>query len=53
VEKRELIIILQEVKMLKRGEVLKWLDAYDIQKYPAPVYDELVVEQRPHRSPGS
>ncbi|SHI56503.1 hypothetical protein SAMN02745219_00611 [Desulfofundulus thermosubterraneus DSM 16057] len=34
--------------MLKRDEVLKRLDAYDIQKYPASVYDELVVEQRPY-----
>jgi hypothetical protein len=40
---------LQEViTVLKRDEVLKWLAAYDIQKYPTSVYDELVVEQLPY-----
>ena len=34
--------------MLKSDGVLKWLDAYDVQKYPASVYVELVVEQRPY-----
>lgn len=36
------------ITVLKRDEVLKWLDAYDIKKYPTSVYDELVVEQRPY-----
>jgi len=33
--------------MLSRNEILKWMAAYDLQKYPVAVYNELVIEQRP------
>lgn len=33
--------------MLSKNEIVEWLAAYDLQKYPVTVYHELVVEQRP------
>ncbi|MDD3893603.1 MAG: hypothetical protein PHU36_01070, partial [Syntrophomonadaceae bacterium] len=32
--------------MLKKDEIIKWLDAYNNQKYPTSIYDELVVKRR-------